>query len=195
MASKKVKWAVGSAEAWCVERGHEVNKANLDAIRAIGGYDDICDEMDSDDPRFAGYEYRAVLNEKRSKNFEGVQRRSRDGVPPRLVRGIMAELMSETWDEEGGSGGECPGCGAPEGEECSGACKSSHPPGEPDPDRAHERRFEGFDHHFDKFMGRILSEGASRRPQVPTASDSLLRLRAARTQERPLGRIRMGGLR
>lgn len=107
----------------------------------------------------------------------------------------MAELMNEAWDEEEGPNGECPSCGAPEGEECSGACKSSHPPNEPDPDRAHDRRFEGVDRHFDKFMGRILSEGTQRRPQVPTAGDSLQRQRAARVQERPLNRIRMGGFR
>jgi len=98
----------------------------------------------------------------------------------------MAELMSETWDE---GGGECPGCGAPEGEECSGACKSSHPPAEPDPDSAHDRRFE----HFDKFMGRLLSEGTQQRVRLAGDANSPQRLRAARRQERPLGRIRMGG--
>jgi len=103
----------------------------------------------------------------------------------------MAELMSETWDE---GGGECPGCGAPEGEECSGACKSSHPPAESDPDSAHDRRFEGAD-HFDKFMGRILSESVEQRARLTVQADSPQRLRAARRQERPLGRIRMGGSR
>ncbi len=98
----------------------------------------------------------------------------------------MTELMNETWEE---GGDECPECGASAGEKCDPRCSSAQEAGPPD----------GVYHEgaepFGKFMDRILNEGATRRPQVPTEDDSLQRKRAARVQERPLGRIRMGGSR
>ena len=54
-----------------------------------------------------------------------------------------------------------------------------------------ERRFEGAD--FDKFMSRILVEEKRPTPKVTVLNDSPQRQLAARYQERPMGRTRMGG--
>jgi len=79
----------------------------------------------------------------------------------------------------------CPACGAPPGMPCSVDCPEA---GQPDPDRYRESA-------YDRFMDRILVQESTAGPRLKTLDDSPLRARAARNQERPLGRTRMGAAR
>lgn len=86
--------------------------------------------------------------------------------------------------------GPCEACHAAEGEQCVPGCPFESP--EIDRNAPPERPVEAA--CFDKFMDRILNEGARRNALLPQR-DNPLRERAARHQERPLGRTRIGGRR
>jgi len=81
----------------------------------------------------------------------------------------MRKKINENKDCECGCEGDCK-CG----EDCS--CRE-------------EVQTEGQQFTFDKFMDSIVLKESKRVP----AGDSLIRERAKRHQERPLGRIRFGG--
>ena len=103
----------------------------------------------------------------------------------------------------------CPSCGAPEGEECDPDCHSReaecpvcHAPDgvacdcrdAARTDLEYDRRMEG-SRDFNKFMDRILVEEKRPEGKVTVLNDSPQRQLAARYQERPMGRTRMGGKR
>lgn len=97
--------------------------------------------------------------------------------------GHEGPCMPEELPAEGDD--SCPECGAPAGMPCDPRCPNAEQAG-PDPDRYREGV------GFDKFMDKILiQEGHNRK--VTKQDDSPQRRRQAARQERPLGRIRIGG--
>lgn len=107
------------------------------------------------------------------------------------------DAMHDEFEDDEAMDDSCPECGAGAGEPCDPMCPNAEEEEGVDPDSEYDGRVDRepvmpeSKFTFDKFMDRILVETKKR--GINVVQDNPRRSVAARYQERPLGKTRVGG--